>query len=222
MYYFLQEYRLEIDPHFSPNLIEILRSPISPFTEIKFQMNNQNFEYCVNYVHGTFTQVKKIHDAIKCEMLPSYLLNLNITHLKNGSYIDPKKLTKSFPCKWKWTNTSSSFSVFLMSNETSDIDEMYKDDVMEANDFYYVPALTCEMYQFVNHRGGKQKWIKFVKPFYYNMQDVMKPRNVSILSVLQGKFTAPWAALLAIPAIGLLFVLFFCYRRNSMSSHKLG
>ena len=50
MYYFHQEYRLEIDPPFSPNLIEILRSPTSPSTEIKFKMNNENFEYCVDYI----------------------------------------------------------------------------------------------------------------------------------------------------------------------------
>ena len=51
MYYFHQEYRLEIDPPFSPNLIEILRSPTSPSTEIKFKMNNENFEYCVDYIY---------------------------------------------------------------------------------------------------------------------------------------------------------------------------
>ena len=51
MYYFHQKYRLEIDPNFTPNLIEILRSPLSPSTEIKFKLNNKNFEYCVNYVY---------------------------------------------------------------------------------------------------------------------------------------------------------------------------
>ena len=222
MYYFHQKYRLEIDPNFTPNLIEILRSPLSPSTEIKFKLNNKNFEYCVNYVYGTFDQENRIRDAIKCEMLPSYFLNYTLPHSENSSYGNPKKALQKFPCKWEWKKNLSSFSVFLMSNETSDIDEMFKVDSIETNDIYYVPALTCEMHQFVNQRGGMKKWVKFAIPFYYNMLDVMKPRKVSILSILKGEFTAPWAALLTIPAIGLACFVFYCYRRKSISSHKLG
>ena len=105
-YYFHSEDRLEIDPSFSPNLIETLRPPISQSTEITFQLNNKNYEYCVKYVHDIFqSDLDLINDAIKCEILPSYLFVQNLTDINNGSVIRPIDLYKTFNCKWKWNKT---------------------------------------------------------------------------------------------------------------------
>ena len=221
-YYFHNEYRLEIDPSFSPNVIENLSSPISQSTEITFQLKNKNYEYCVKYVHDIFeSDLNLIKDAIKCEILPSYLFIENSSDIYNGSVIRNIDQYKTFPCKWKWNKTSNAISVFLMPNDTFETESKLSDEVIEESSMY-IPSLTCEMHQYVSNRGGLKKRIKFAKPFYYKMLDMINPSKVSILNRLKAVISSPWTALLAIPVLGITIAVLFYYRRQFLQSKKLG
>ena len=222
-YYFHNEYRLEIDPSFSPNVIENLSSPISQSTEITFQLKNKNYEYCVKYVHEIFeSDLALINDAIKCEILPSYLFVQNSSDIHNGSVISHIDPYKTFHCKWKWNKMSNSISVFLMSNDTFETEKISNDEVIGEDVSDYIPALICEMHQFVTDRGGLKKRIQFAKPFYYKMSDVINPSKASILDKLKIVISSPWLALLAIPVLGVTIAFLVYYRRRFLLSEKLG
>ena len=221
-YYFHNEYRLEIDPSFSANIIKSLRSPISQSREITFQLKNKNYKYCVKYVHEIFESDRDlINDAIKCEILPSYLFNKNSSDINNGSIIRHVDPYKTFPCKWKWNKTSNTISVFLMPNDTFETERALSDEVIEEVS-KYIPALTCEMHQFVSNRGGLKKRIQFAKPFYYKIHAVINPSKLSILNRLKVVISSPWAALLVIPVLGVALAFVFYYRRQILMSKKLG
>ena len=212
IFYFHQNFEIQVDPNFDLNKTKILTSnmsPTMPSTGIQLHVEYPNFRYCMN---DTFQEFKSNMDTmkkyIKCEGFAKQHI-LAIERNNDNNY----ESMKHIPCHWEWDPTSKNLTIRVMEgkNVASLEDEFEEREFpnIESN-ISYISAVTCEMY---NNGVGPGKHIKFAIPL--NISHVYVPISRTKYPNPRKGYETVWIWIMTILFVAISFAAFciVCYRR---------
>jgi len=208
IYYLRHRFELEVDTNIVLNQTKIISAGTLSSKASPIELDFPNFRYCMNYLFKEFkNDTDSIKQYIKCEGLKiPDRLNTRFT------YEDQDEALNTLPCHWDWKPKLNVFYVSLVENETVAREEDVVVNRLE-NNLRYIPALTCEIknFMFFDESLSIKKSIKFAIPF--NISDPIEPAYGKSLLHPQKVFTSPWTGFFAIPPVVVMFAAYCCYRR---------
>ena len=110
IYYFHEDFEIQVDPHFDLNKTKIITSSMLTTMSIQLHVDYPNFRYCMNDTFQEFTSnIDKINEYIKCEGLSKQNLLTTERNIENEY-----ESRRYIPCHWEWDPTSKNFTINVM------------------------------------------------------------------------------------------------------------